>query len=479
MKMVQRFKMLSALLLVFVLVLAGCGTSGGGNGGSSETNAGDQAANQSAANKSDNTKKFEGVTLTLATVNNPDMKIMQKLTPVFEEQTGIKVNYVVLPENDLRKQVTMDVSSGAGKFDIVTIGTYDTPIWAKNGWIENMDPYLSNMSDEEKQAYDLEDIFPSIRDALSYDNHLYAIPFNAESSILYYNKEKLAKAGVEIPKNPTWEQVAEAARQVKAANNEPGIIIRGLPGWGEMLAPVNTIINAFGGRWYDENWNAQLDSPETVAAIQFYVDLLAAAGQPGATTTGFTEALTLMQQGKAAMWYDATTAAGFLEDPKVSTIAGKVGYALAPSQAKDNNGWLWSWALGIEASSKNKEAAFKFVTWATSKEYIQLVGESEGWVVVPGGTRKSTYENENYKKAAPFADITLEAMNSTNYKEPSLKPVPYVGIQYVAIPEFQQLGTEVSQDIAAAIAGSKTVEQAMKDAQARAERVAVDGGYKK
>lgn len=482
MDMVKRFKVLSAVLLIIALVIAGCGSSGGNNAGGTEqsSNGGNGGGAEGAKNESANSGgKTEGVTLTVATVNNPDMKIMQKLTPEFEKETGIRINYVVLPENDLRKQVTMDVSSGAGKFDIVTIGTYDTPIWAKNGWIADVDQFFAAMPDAEKQAYDLEDIFPVIRDALSYEDKLYAIPFNAESSLLFYNKEKLQKAGVEMPKNPTWEQVAEAAKKAKAANNEPGIIIRGLPGWGEMLAPVNTIINAFGGRWYDENWNATMDSPETVAAIKFYVDLLAAAGQPGATTTGFTEALTLMQQGKAAMWYDATTAAGFLEDPNSSTISGKVGYALAPSQAKDKNGWLWSWALGIEAASKNKEAAFKFVTWATSKEYIKLVGESEGWVVAPAGTRKSTYENEDYKKAAPFAEITLEAMNSADFKKPTLKPVPYVGIQYVAIPEFQQLGTEVSQDIAAAIAGNKTVEQAMKDAQAKAERVAVEGGYKK
>lgn len=451
--------------MAMAMAIAGCG---GGNAGNSQ---------QPGAGKDESANK--GVTLTVATVNNPDMKIMQKLTPQFEKETGIKINYVVLPENDLRKQVTMDVSSGAGKFDIVTIGTYDTPIWAKNGWIENVESFFAKLPDAEKQAYDLDDIFPSVRDALSYENQLYALPFYAESSLLFYNKEKLAKAGVEMPKNPTWEQVAAAARQVKAANNEPGIILRGLPGWGELLAPVNTIINAFGGRWYDENWNAQMDSPETTAAIKFYVDLLKEAGQPGATTTGFTEALTLMQQGKAAMWYDASVAAGFLEDPKNSTISGKVGYALAPSQAKENNGWLWSWALAIEAGSKHKDAAFKFLTWATSKEYIKLVGESEGWVVAPAGTRKSTYANENYKKAAPFAEITLEAMNSADYKKPTLKPVPYVGIQYVAIPEFQQLGTEVSQDIAAAIAGDKTVEQAMKDAQAKAERVAAEGGYKK
>ncbi|GIM46722.1 maltose ABC transporter substrate-binding protein [Collibacillus ludicampi] len=467
MKMKKRWLNVLSALTLTTLALTGCGSSGSSANNAAPANGGGSGGDGGKGS------------ITIATVNNPDMMIMKKLSPEFEKETGIKVNWVVLPENDLRKKVTEDVALGAGKFDIVTVGMYDTPIWAKNKWLEPLTPYLDKMSADEKAKYDLNDIFPALRDALSYNNQLYAAPFNAESSILYYNKDMLAKAGVTMPENPTWDQVAEIAKKVKAANNVPGIVLRGLPGWGEILAPLDTVINAFGGSWYDMNWNAKLNSPETVKAVKFYVDLLKEAGEPGATSTGFTEALTLMQQGKAAMWYDATTAAGFLNDPKNSKVAGKIGYALAPKEVKDNNGWLWSWALGMESSSKHKEEAFKFITWATSKQYIEEVGEKEGWVVAPAGTRKSTYENPKYKQAAPFADITLQSMEHADYKHPTKDPVPYQGIQYVAIPEFQQLGTEVSQEIAAAIAGQKTVEDAMNTAQQKAEKVAQEGGYKK
>ncbi|WP_207308539.1 ABC transporter substrate-binding protein [Bacillus timonensis] len=421
-----------------------------------------------------------GKKLTVATVNNPDMKIMQKMTEqYFEKESGIDVEFVVLPENDLRKKVTEDVALGAGQFDVVTIGTYDAPIWAKNGWIDPLTPKFDEMKEEEKAAYDLDDIFQSLKDALSYDDNLYALPFYGESSLLYYNKEIFEQAGVELPLTPTWDEVAEVARTIKDKTGQPGIIIRGLPGWGEMFAPLNTIINAFGGSWYDMDWNAQLDNDNTKKAVQFYVDLLHDAGQPGATSTGFTEALTLMSTGKAAMWYDASVAAGFLNNPDDSQVVGKIGYTFAPKQAKDNNGWLWAWSLAIESASKNKDAALEFITWATSKEYIEKVGETEGWVVAPSGTRHSTYENPNYKEAAPFSDMVLEAMEKADYENPTVDPVPYKGIQYVSIPEFQQLGTEVSQLIAAAIAEQKTVDEAMKEAQKLAEKVAVDGGYKK
>src|SRR5699024_4779624 len=125
-------------------------------------------------------------------------------------------------------------------------------------------------------------------------------------------KEIFDEVGLEMPEHPTWDEVGEMARKIKDETGTPGIALRGLPGWGEMMAPVTTMINAFGGSYYDEDWNAQLDSENTVNAIEFYVDLLNDAGQPGATSTGYTEALTTMSTGKAAMWYDATVAAGTL-----------------------------------------------------------------------------------------------------------------------------------------------------------------------
>ncbi|WP_332698308.1 ABC transporter substrate-binding protein [Halalkalibacter lacteus] len=460
---------LFAVLVLAALLLVGCGGSKTTNEETPSSGANNTDQNESASTNSGD--------LTIATVNNPDMQIMQKMAKDYEAETGTSVNFVVLPENELRKKVTEDVALGAGQFDIVTIGTYDAPIWAENGWIESLNPHFDSLSEEERNAYDVEDIFEALRSALSYDDELYALPFYGESSMLYYNKEMFETAGIEMPESPTWDEVAELAVKVQEANDVPGIIIRGLPGWGEMMAPLGTIINAFGGSWYDMDWNAQLSSPETKEAVQFYVDLLDEAGQPGATTTGFTEALTLMSTGKAAMWYDATVAAGFLNSSD-SQVAGKIGYAFAPSQAKDNNGWLWAWSLAVESASKNKEQAFDFIKWATSQEYIEKVGESEGWGVAPSGTRASTYANPKYQEAAPFADMVQRSMDQAEFENPTIEPVPYKGIQYVAIPEFQQLGLEVSQEIAAAIAGQKSVDDAMEAAQRLAERIADEGGYK-
>jgi ABC-type sugar transport system, periplasmic component len=379
------------------------------------------------------------------------------------------------PENELRDRVTQDIATQAGQYDVVTIGTYETPIWAENGWLTPLDDYAS------QGDYDVDDIIAPVREALSYEDQMYATPFYGESSFLMYRKDLFAEAGLTMPDKPTWQQVAQFAEKLDDPKSDTaGICLRGLPGWGEVLAPLNSIILTFGGQWYDENWNARLTSPETKEAVQFYVDLVREHGEPGAANAGFSECLTAMGQGNAAMWYDATVGASSLEDPKTSKVAGKVGYVPAPVVETDHAGWLWAWSLAIPNTSKNKDAAWEFVSWATSKDYMKLVGEELGWTRVPPGSRLSTYEIPEYQEAAEaFAEPTLDSIQGVNVSQPGVHPQPWVGVQYVAIPEFQDMGTKVSQEISAAIAGRQSVDEALAKAQRYAEETAKEGGYQK
>jgi sorbitol/mannitol transport system substrate-binding protein len=411
-------------------------------------------------------------TITIATVNNPDMIVMQKLTPEFRKKyPNIRVNWVVLPENELRQKVTLDISSGTGAYDIMTIGTYEAPLWGKNGWLVPFD----NVS----ASYDLNDVLKPVRDALSYGGKLYALPFYAESSMMYYRKDLFAQKGINVPDQPRWTQVAQWAQQLHSPREGVyGICLRGLPGWGENMAFIGTLVNTFGGRWFDENWRPQLTSPEWKQAISFYVDLVTKYGPPGVTSNGYTENLTLFSQGNCAMWVDATVAAGYLANPKTSKVADKVGFAQAPIAVTPNGShWLWAWALAIPKSSKKVEAASTFIYWATSKEYIELVGRTEGWVAVPPGTRISTYRNPNYLKAAPFAEMVLKAIQTADPTKPTAKPVPYTGIQYVSIPEFQAIGTQVGQFIAGIVAGRYSVDEGLAQAQAAVEKIMREAGY--
>lgn len=410
------------------------------------------------------------VELTLATVNNPQMKDMEELKSTFEtENPGITVKFVQMEEGDLRAAVTADVASGAGQYDIVTVGAYEVPQWAKLGWLTNLSPALNADA-----SYDVGDLFPAVTDALSLDGDLYAVPFYGESSILMYNKEMFDAAGITMPDHPTWTEVADYAKQLKTADTA-GICLRGKPGWGDLFAPLTTVVQTFGGAWYDSNWDAQVNAAPFVEGVNFYVNLLKDAGEPDPVSYSFTECLNLLQSEKAAMWYDASVAASILEDPATSPVAGKMGYVHAPVEKTKESGWLWSWNLAIPKTTKNQEAAETFVKWATSKEYQQLVGTTLGWTRVPPGARTSTYSIPEYKTAAAaFAPITLDVMSSVNPKQPGVNPQPWVGIQYVTIPEFQDVGNQVAQLVADAIAGRTSVEDALNKGQ----KIAQDAGDK-
>jgi sorbitol/mannitol transport system substrate-binding protein len=412
-------------------------------------------------------------TVTIATVNNPDMIELKKLSPKFEEKNpDIKLNWVITEENTIRQRITTDVSTGSGQFDIVQIGLYETPIFAKRGWLRPMENFPAD--------YDLEDLFKSLRDGLSYQGKLYALPFYGESSMLMYRKDLFDEKGLKMPDQPKYEDIKKFADALTdKAKGVYGITLRGKPGWGENMAFLGTLLNTFGCTWFDMKWTPTIDTPEWKKAITFYIDLMKADGPPGASANGFNENLTLMTSGKAAMWIDATVAGGMLENTKESQVAGKMGYAPSPIEATPNGShWLWSWAFAIPKAAKQAEAAQKFAVWATSKDYIKLVADDIGWAGVPPGTRKSTYDNPEYQKA-PFAAPTLQAMQTADPTNPAIKPVPYTGIQFVGIPEFQSFGTVVGQNISGALAGKSSVDQALKDSQAAVSRAVKQAGYPK
>lgn len=441
-------------LAAISLTLTACAGAGGGGGGGGGTEGGGEAIN-------------------VLMVGNPQMEDIQQLTPdSFTKETGIEVNFTILPENELRDRVTQDVATQGGQYDVVTIGAYEAPIWAENGWLKEL-----SASAKENADFDYDDLLePMVTSLSGPDGGLYGMPFYGESSFLMYRTDVFTELGLEMPERPTWQQVAELAAKVEEGRPDmAGICLRGLPGWGELFAPLTTVVNTFGGTWFTEDWEPQVNAPEFKEAVQFYVDLVREHGQPGAAQSGFTECLNTVSQGRAAMWYDATSAAGSLEDPEVSDAAGKMGYVHAPVVKTDSSGWLWAWAWAIPETTQKEEAAQQFVQWASSKEYEELVGSELGWSRVPSGKRASTYEIPEYADAAAaFGEITLQSIEEADPTNPGVQPRPTVGIQFVTIPEFADLGTKVSQDVSAAIAGQGTVDQALENGQRLAEEVAAN-----
>src|SRR3954452_16395352 len=403
-------------------------------------------------------------------VNNPQMVDLQQLTADnFTKQTGIKVNYTVLPENDVRDKISQEFSSQAGQYDVASLSNFEIPIYARSRWIAPLNPYLAKDT-----AVDQPDILGPMTESLSGDDgKIYGEPFYGESSFLMYRKDVLAAKGITVAAKPTWQQVADIAAKVDGAQpGMAGICLRGQPGWGQVFAPLTTVVNTFGGTWFEKDWQAKVDGEGFEKATQFYVDLVREHGEVGAPQAGFTECLNNLIQGNAAMWYDATSAAGSLEADD-SPVKGKIGYAAAPVVETASSGWLYAWSWSIQQASEKKDAAWQFISWASSRQYEELVGNELGWSRVPAGKRASTYQNPDYLAvASAFAGPTLSAIQSADPNNPGVQPRPAPGIQFVGIPEFPDLGTQVSQDVSSAIAGKETVADALDRGQQLADDVA-------
>jgi sorbitol/mannitol transport system substrate-binding protein len=432
------------------VTLAAC--SGGGTGGTS-------ASSNSGTSG----------TVTVAVVANP--LITNQMIPLtasnFEAQyPRIQVNFATYTEGDLRAAIAKDVSTHSNAFNVIMIGPYEEPLFAKDGWLTD----LSKTYIASDPGYGASDLLPTIAKSLSYRGDLYAAPFYGESSMLYYRKDLFEAAGLSMPRHPTWAQVQGFAARLNHPGKVAGICLRGLPGWGDNMAPLGTVVNTFGGEWFDMNWKPQLTSPAFESATSFYVNLVREYGEPGATADSFNQLLTLYGQGKCAMWYDATVAATSIATTYPSVFA-QTGYAFAPVKLTKSSGWLWSWALGIPRGTANSAAAWKWVSWATSRQYDRLVAANYGWSAVPPGTRASLYQTPQYLQAAEaFAPITLASINSTDPEHPTLNPVPYTGNFYVDVPQFESLGLTVAQQIANAIVGLESVRQALQAGQSAASK---------
>ena len=414
-------------------------------------------------------------TITVAVTANPLMTTIENLTAGGFEAShpDIKVKFVTYDENTERADVEKDVAAHGGQYDVVMIGPNDIANWATNGWIDSLNSEVAA-----DPSYDVNDLLAPIRAALTSKGQLYALPFYGESSFMMYNKKIFAADGLTMPANPTWAQIAALAARANApSKNVAGICLRGLTGWGDNLASLDTVINTMGGAWFDKNWNAELTSPATEAAVNFYVNLVKKDGEPGAGNDSFNQCLNIFEQGQAAMWYDATVGASTVDAPG-SPIDGNVGFAAAPVDLTKSSGWLWTWALALESSSKHQSAAEQFMNWATSQQYIAYDASKNGWASVPPGTRTSTYQNASYQKAAPFAALTLQELDSVNINQPGVAPQPVPGVQYVGVPEFENFGQQVSAQITAAIDGQESVSAALTASQNIAQQAVITAGYK-
>lgn len=417
-------------------------------------------------------ERSDGITrIRIATVNNTDMQIMQTLSRRFEQShPNVRIIWDVLDEVTLRRRLMSDLAIGAGRFDVMTIGGYETPIWARRGWLAPIDL---------PPGYHADDLVSTVRELLTVDGRMFALPFYAESSMLYYRKDWFEEHGLVMPGQPTYDDlIGFAAKLHDPSAQRYGACLRGKAGWGENVGTVSTMVHTFGGRWFDPQWRPELDTRAWSAALSAYATLQMRYGPPQPWKNGYNESLALFADGKCALWVDATVAAGTVLDPRRMNLAGRVGYAPAPvGTTSKGSRWLWVWALGVPTSSRNQATAQAFVRWATSEAYIEQVAQTEGWISVPPGTRVSTYAHPEYQAAAPFAGFVLEAIQTMDQKHPSVLPVPYAGVRLVGIPEFTAIGYELGNALASMLKGEMSEKRVLAATQNQIKSIMKRSGY--
>ncbi|MGO1635526.1 MAG: ABC transporter substrate-binding protein [Corynebacterium variabile] len=364
--------------------------------------------------------------------------------------------------------MSTDVGTQAGRFDVATVGAYESEVWADRD-------FLTPLTDM-PSGFNAEDFIPAVRDALSDGDELQAAPLYGESMVTMYRQDVLAEAGVAMPDEPTWDDILAAAEELDAAGtgdtgDTSPICIRGKAGSGENVALLSSMAHAYGARWFDEDWTPQLDSEEWTETFSDYVGLAQYAGGDIAEM-GYQENLEAFAAGDCAIWTDTTVAASYLTDPATSEVADDVAFAAAPRHGSGREThWLWTWALAIPDSSTQKDLAKKFIIWATSNDYTELAAEHFGWANVPPGAREETYARQEYLDAAPFAPLVHSSIEAADITDPADGNVPYLGIQYVAVPQFQGIGTSVGQQLTDAITGTTSLEDVQENSQWVAERI--------
>lgn len=378
-----------------------------------------------------------GETVRVTTVANDDMLRMQTLSQHFErENPGIQLEWNVVDESVLRLMQSRDSKRDSPRYDVYTVGMLEATLWGGSGRLSSVP---ADMSGDLSQT----GWIPEIITGFQVGNQYYGLPFYGESSITYFRRNIFSRYDLTVPEQPTWTGIEQLLNELATRSDgaHGRICLRGKPGWGENMALVSTLVNSFGGRWYDTEWRSTIDSPQWQSAINFYLGLQHRYGLPGAWNNGYTENLAAFLRGDCDLWVDSTAAGGAMAaHPNYPDI----DYRQAPHEVTGTGAnWLWAWGFSVPAQSNVKAAAWEFVEWATSETYQQLVAEGYGIQYVPPGTRVALYDNADYRQYAAFADATIAAIQSTDFNQSSVQPVPYRGIQFVQTAEFQQVGNHL------------------------------------
>lgn len=373
---------------------------------------------------------------------------LQQLLPQFENSTGIKVQLSTLPEEEYYKKTTIELASGKPSFDVFLLNQGYVPEYAVAGWVQPLEQYINDPKLTNRAKYDFAD-FPSA--ALSrptYAGKLYGIPATVEPQIMFYRKDILQSEGIPVPK--TIEDLYNAAVKIKRdVPGMSGIALRLKRGTGSYW-PWLGLVSDYRGQWVGRDGKDYLTSTNTEAATAMYINLIKDGGPTAPLNYGWYECLTSFQQGKTAFLLDANSWMASFQDPSKSKVVGKVGAAVMPAgpdgyiQAAGGSSWM----IGMASASKNKDGAWKFMEWASSKPIALKIAIIGGDVA-----RSSIWTDPQFKAKYPYPDwiqassMTTDKYNSTYFLPTSTKLSAMSQIIDIALEDIYD-GKSLSSEMA-------------------------------
>lgn len=394
-------------------------------------------------------RQFEGQEIRFLMNRHPFTDFLEPLVPEFEALTGIKVTLEAFPEDQFRQRRLLEVGSGADTLDgyMFMPGQVGAQ-YLGAGWVRHIDDLIADSSLTSPDL-DLEDFFDGAISTFETPDGLVGLPLQIESSLLFYRKDLLAAAGLDSP--PTTAQELEEYAEILNKDGVAGFAMR-----GKGAAATSQIVNwlySFGGTWLDAAGNSALSSPESVAALEYYANLLRNYGPPGPANLHWAEVMGLYAQGQVAMVLDANVFRSIVEDPAqaIDVVRENTGYAQLPAGPAGSIPAVLVWGLSINEASTHPEASWYFIQWALSQDN-QLRALLSG---VPAA-RESSWEAEEFKATAPL-DWNEASRSSFNVGQPDWNP------PVIAVPEARDI---YGQAIVAALQGKPAgpaLEQADKE----------------
>lgn len=308
---------------------------------------------------------YKGKTLRVVLANHPWAEAIKPLIPEFEKETGIIVQAESYFEDQLTQKLSVEFASGTSTIDVfMQRPLQEAKQFHKNGWYTDLKPFVDNVKFTPKD-WDADDFFPTALQAETVKGRLTGIPIVTEQEIIYYRKDLFEKDKIKVP--TTLDELEAAAKHF----NEPDKGFYGFVARGQRSPAVtqfSSYLYSFGGKFNEED-DAKLNTPEAIKAFTFYGNMLRKYGPPGVLNMAWPQALAIFAQGKAAMYTDASVFYSNMLDPKQSVVGDKVGFAVFPAGPAGARPYsVTSWGISMPATSKNKEAAWEFIKWATSKE---------------------------------------------------------------------------------------------------------------